>query len=145
MQKYNISYIPYKKNLVSRARELRRKTTKAENLFWNKVLKNKQLEKFKFTRQKPLSYFIVDFYCASLGLVIEIDGGVHSFQKIRDKERDNLLEQKFGLKVIRYKNEKVLNSIEKVTEDLVRRVQHMQPSPSLSLIRARGGGVVKSP
>ncbi|HEY4493945.1 MAG TPA: DUF559 domain-containing protein, partial [Candidatus Paceibacterota bacterium] len=88
MQKYNVPYIPYDKNLVSRARELRKETTAVEKLFWDKILKSKKLEKFKFTRQKPLDHFIVDFYCASLGLVIEIDGKIHNFQKIRDKERD---------------------------------------------------------
>ena len=95
----DFKFIPYDKNLVSRARELRKETTEAEKLFWNKILKNKKFVKFKFTRQKPLDYFIADFYCAKLCLVIEIDGEIHNFQKTRDKERDNLLEQKFGLKV----------------------------------------------
>ena len=118
----NFKFIPYDKNLVSRARELRKEITEAENLFWNKILKSKKLESFKFTRQKPLDHFIVDFYCAKLGLVIEVDGEIHDFQKARDKERDNLLEQKFGLKIIRYKNEEVLNNTEKILEDLVRRI-----------------------
>ena len=73
----NFKFIPYNKNLVSRARELRREATQAEKLFWNKVLKNKKFAGFKFTRQKPLDSFILDFYCASLGLAIEIDGKVH--------------------------------------------------------------------
>src|SRR3989344_8519526 len=107
MQKYNIPYIPYDKNLVSRARELRKEETETERKFWNEILKDEKLNKYKFTRQKPLDYFIVDFYCASLGLIIEIDGEIHTFQKARDKEKDNLLKQKFGLKIIRYKNEKV--------------------------------------
>ncbi|MBI2594820.1 MAG: endonuclease domain-containing protein [Candidatus Colwellbacteria bacterium] len=127
MQKYNIPYIPYDKNLVSRARELRKETTEAENLFWSKVLKNKKLAKFKFTRQKPLDCFIVDFYCASLGLAIEIDGAVHKFQKARDQERDNLLKQKFGLKIIRYTNEEVLNNMEKVFRDLLSKIQNATP------------------
>lgn len=126
MQKYNslkIPFIPYDKNLVSRARELRKETTEAENLFWNKVLKNKKLVSFKFTRQKPLDYFIVDFYCAKLGLVIEIDGEIHNFQKTRDKERDNILKQKFWMKIIRYTNQDVLNNTEKVTEDLIGKIK----------------------
>jgi len=119
----NIPFIPYDKNLVSRARELRKETTEAENLLWNKVLKNKKLAKFKFTRQKPLDNFIVDFYCASLGLVIEVDGEIHNFQKTRDIERDTMLRQKFGLKIIRYTNEEVLNGIDKIIEDLVNKTQ----------------------
>ncbi|MFA5791610.1 MAG: endonuclease domain-containing protein [Candidatus Paceibacterota bacterium] len=132
MQKYNsfkIPFIPYDKNLVSRARELRKETTETEKLFWNKILKNKKLVNLKFTRQKPLDYFIVDFYCASLSLIIEIDGKIHNFQKTRDKERDNLLKQKFGLKIIRYKNEEILNDTEKIVEDLVRKIKYMNSTP----------------
>lgn len=127
MQRLKIPYIPYDKNLVSRARELRKQNTEAESLFWNEVLKDKKLASFKFTRQKPLDNFIADFYCASLGLVIEIDGEIHNFQKARDKERDNVLKQKFGLKIIRYTNEEVLNSTEKVIEDLVNKIINTTP------------------
>lgn len=122
-----IPYIPYDKNLVSRARELRKETTKAEEVFWNKVLKNKKLEHLKFTTQKPLDNFIVDFYCAKISLVIEIDGVIHNFQKARDKERDNILKEKFGLNIIRYTNEEVLNNSEKIIEDLVKRLNTTHP------------------
>lgn len=118
----NIPYIPYNRNLVSRARELRKETTEAEKIFWNKILKNKKFADFKFTRQKPLDNFIVDFYCASLGLIIEIDGEIHNSQKSRDKERDNILKQKFGLRIIRYTNKEILEDIEKVIEELVKRI-----------------------
>ncbi len=124
MQEYNIPYIPYDKNLVSRARELRKETTEAERIFWDKVLKNKKLIDFKFTRQKPLDRFIVDFCCASLGLVIEIDGEIHNFQKIRDRERDNMLEQKYRLKIIRYTNEDVLHNTEKIVDELCAIIQN---------------------
>ena len=112
-------FIPYDKNLVSRARELRKSETEAEKKFWNVILKNKKLEKFKFTRQKPIGDFIVDFYCAKLKLAIEIDGGVHNFQDRRDIERDNILKNKFDLKIVRYKNEDVFSNSEKVLEDLI--------------------------
>ncbi|OGI65201.1 hypothetical protein A3A95_03885 [Candidatus Nomurabacteria bacterium RIFCSPLOWO2_01_FULL_39_18] len=125
--KNNIPYIPYDKNLVSRARELRKETTEAEKIFWETILKNKKLAEFKFTRQKPLDNFIVDFYCASLGLVVEIDGGIHDFQKERDKERDNLLKQKFGLRILRYRNEEVLENMERVKEDLIKRIKKTTP------------------
>jgi len=116
----NIPFVPYDKNLVSRAKELRKETTEAEKVFWGKILKDKRLIDLKFTRQKPIDHFIVDFYCASLHLIVEIDGEIHNYQKARDKERDNLLKQKFGLKIIRYTNAEILNNINKVVEDLVR-------------------------
>lgn len=116
-------FIPYDKRLISRAREFRKDTTEAEKIFWNKVLKNKKFTHLKFTRQKPLGNFIADFYCASLKLAIEIDGEIHTFQKARDKERDSLLEQKFGIKILRYKNKEILNDIERVIEDLKKRLK----------------------
>ena len=123
----NIPYVPYDKNLVSRAKELRKETTEAEKIFWGKILQNKKLKNLKFTRQKPIDHFIVDFYCANLRLIIEIDGEIHDFQKNRDMERDNILKQKFGLKIIRYKNEEVLNNVNKVTEDLIRKINTTPP------------------
>jgi len=126
----NFKFIPYDKNLVSRARELRKETTEAERLFWDKILKNKKLTGLKFTRQKPIDRFIVDFYCASLGLAIEIDGEIHVFQKARDRERDSILQQKFGLRIIRYTNEKVLSDVRKVAKDLIRKIQSLTPPAS---------------
>jgi very-short-patch-repair endonuclease len=126
MRKYNnlnIPYIPYDKNLVYRAKELRKEETEAEKVFWRNILKHKKLENFKFTRQKPIDCFIVDFFCSSLGVVIEIDGGVHDFQKNRDFERDRMLKQKFGLEIIRYSNKEVLENTESVLEDFIKRIE----------------------
>lgn len=66
--------------------------------------------------------FIVDFYCSELLLIIEIDGEVHDFQKQRDKERDNILKEKFGLRILRYSNEEVLIKTEWVLEDLIKKI-----------------------
>lgn len=119
----DFKFIPYDKKLVLKARELRREATEAEKLFWTSVLKDNSLAHLKFTRQKPLGHFIADFYCATLRLVIEVDGEVHTFQKARDRERDTILSQKFDLTVIRYTNEEVLEDVEKVKEDLMRRIK----------------------
>jgi len=112
-------FLPYDKNLVSRARELRKTETIAEKKFYSEILKNKKLSGYKFTRQKPIGNYIIDFYCAKLKLAIEIDGEVHVFQNSRDKERDNILKQEFGLKIIRYTNDDVLNNENKILNDLI--------------------------
>jgi len=117
----NYKYIPYNTSLVLLARELRKNATETEKIFWDKVLKNKKLKGLKFTRQKPLGNFIADFYCAKLGVIIEIDGEIHNFSKTRDAERDNLLVQEFGLKIVRYKKEEVLYNIERIIEDMIKR------------------------
>ena len=121
-------FLPYDKKLVSRARELRKEITPAENKFWTDILKDEKLIHLKFTRQKPIGNFIVDFYCAKFKLAIEVDGEIHKFQKVRDDERDNILKEKFGLRIIRYKNEGVLNYHEKVLEDLIKITTELERS-----------------
>ncbi|MCX6753113.1 MAG: DUF559 domain-containing protein [Candidatus Nomurabacteria bacterium] len=125
MQKYK--FLPYNKELILRAKELRKNQTEAEIKFWNEVLKNEKLKNFKFTTQKPIDNFIVDFYCSALGLIIEIDGNIHKFQKARDTERDNILKEKFGLRILRYTNEEVLNNAEFVLDDLIKRINTTHP------------------
>ena len=69
----------------------------------------------KFTRQKPLGRYIVDFYCASRRLVVEVDGDSHFGESgaTRDVERDAHL-QSSGLKVVRFTNEDVMQRFEAV-------------------------------
>ncbi|MCL4500404.1 MAG: endonuclease domain-containing protein [Deltaproteobacteria bacterium] len=66
--------------------------TDAERLFWMKV-RNKQLNGYQFYRQKNLGNYIVDFYCPSAKLIVEIDGGQHYSESgiIQDKIRDRYL------------------------------------------------------
>lgn len=61
--------------IFEKARKLRETMTPAEQILW-KYLKKRQLKGCKFRRQHPLSEFIADFYCHSLKLVIEVDGGI---------------------------------------------------------------------
>jgi len=69
----------------------------------------------KFRRQQIIDGFIVDFYCDSLGLCVEIDGGVHETEEQRnyDKLRDEALALR-DLKILRLKNEEVLNDKDSV-------------------------------
>ena len=89
------------------------------------MLGNKQLGNLKFTRQKPLDEYIVDFYCAELMLAIEIDGDTHADQAQYDKRRTENL-NKYGVKVIRYTNAEVLNNLEGVYQDLCDRISAMK-------------------
>ena len=98
--------------IQERARELRREMTPAEKLLWSR-LRNKQLNGLKFRRQHPLGPFIADFYCAARRLVVEVDGDIHDSQTERDAARTEQFEQ-YGYRVIRFRNEQVLNDIESV-------------------------------
>ena len=83
---------------ISLARELRKNQTATESILWQ-VLRNKQFKNCKFLRQLPLFYtygyretfFIADFYCRRLQLIIEIDGGIHDQQSNYDWIRSDLL------------------------------------------------------
>ncbi len=99
--------------LFRRAEELRARMTPAEEIFWNVIKVNEW--NLKFRRQHPLSNYIADFYCHSLKLVIELDGGYHENQdvKIYDAAREEHIRE-FGITVLRFKNEEVINNIEKV-------------------------------
>ena len=68
---------------------------------------------FKFRRQHPLAYFIVDFYCHAAKLVIEVDGAVHNLaeNKLADAERQSYIEEQ-GLQVIRFTNKEVFYNYE---------------------------------
>jgi very-short-patch-repair endonuclease len=72
-------------------------------------------------RQRPIDNFIVDFYCASLKLVIEIDGESHFTQqgKDYDEERTRILEG-YGITVVRFTNVDVLQNFEGVCRELAR-------------------------
>lgn len=88
--------------------------TEAEDILW-KHLRNKKLNGLKFRRQHPLDIFIADFYCHEKKLVIELDGGIHDIleQKEYDEGRTSELEGK-GFKVIRFRNEEIMNDLEDV-------------------------------
>ncbi|RPA68429.1 endonuclease domain-containing protein [Cyclobacteriaceae bacterium YHN15] len=97
-----------------RARELRKKMTLGESLFWNEVL-NKKFLGFKFRRQHPIGKFIADFYCHELKLVIEIDGDIHEFHDSKEYDQGRTYElEEFGLQVLRFQNEEVEKEMEKV-------------------------------
>ncbi len=117
----------YNQALTARARENRKNPTPAEKKLWYEVLQNGRLSGFKFIRQKPLDEFIVDFYCASLMLAIEIDGDSHAEQAGYDEYRTHKLNA-LGVRVLRYTNADVMNNLEGVYADLVMQVTGMAGS-----------------
>ncbi|MEW6491236.1 MAG: endonuclease domain-containing protein [Cyanobacteriota bacterium] len=96
------------------ARQMRHEPTLAEKQLWQK-LRNKQLLGFKFRRQHSIDRFIADFYCAEVGLVVEVDGSIHDYTQEEDALRQEFLES-LGLRVLRFSNAEVLNSIDGVLE-----------------------------
>ena len=97
--------LPYKRQLILRAKELRKDATKQEKHLWYDFLKDYPV---RFQRQKTIDTFIADFYCYKARLVIELDGGQHFTQAglEYDMMRSGVLER-YGLEVIRFTNREV--------------------------------------
>jgi len=82
------------------------------------VLRNRNLGEYKFRRQHPIGYFIVDFYCAKARLVIEVDGDSHAAQEDYDQARTDWLNDR-GYTVIRFTNLDVKENISAVAEAIL--------------------------
>jgi adenine-specific DNA methylase/very-short-patch-repair endonuclease len=122
------------KRMIEIARQLRREQTKSEAILWG-ALRNRQLEGRKFRRQYPIGKFVVDFYCDSEGLVVEVDGAIHQQQEELDRQRQELLES-LGLRFVRLKAEQVETNLANALET----IRHQLLPPSNLGREARGEG-----
>jgi very-short-patch-repair endonuclease len=105
-------------------RELRKRSTQSERLFWHAVRNRKVLGK-KFLRQYPIlfmhidkkTFFIADFYCHENRLVVEIDGKNHDYQRDYDELRTYIINN-LDIEVVRFRNEEIERNISSVLERL---------------------------
>ena len=102
--------------LVGRARSMRKEPTEEENKLWNLYLKK---IKPRFVRQKIIGSYIVDFYCAKLKLIIEIDGVQHYYEENEEyeKRREEFL-QRAGYKLLRFYNSDVNKNLSNTEETI---------------------------
>ena len=106
----------YQSRLNSYARKLRQDGNLSEVLLWNELKKDKL--GYRFLRQKPIEKHIVDFYCHSLNLAIEIDGAASHDNKIeKDEARQKTLES-LGLRVIRFRDADVRYNLGAIVESI---------------------------
>ena len=130
--------IRYNASLKPKAQELRRNSTKQENHLWYDFLKNHPCQ---FRRQKQFDRYIVDFYCGSANLAIELDGAPHFTQegRIHDRARDAHFES-IGLRVIRFTNSEVDEHFDEVCTRINRELSICTAPFSQSLpLRGEGG------
>ncbi len=101
--------------MQARAKQFRQTMTPAEKKLWQH-LRNGQLNGAWFRRQHAVGPYIVDFFCATAKLVVEVDGDSHgdSEQARRDAERTRWLNEQKDYRVIRFWNSEVLKNIEAV-------------------------------
>jgi leucyl-tRNA synthetase len=116
-------------HLKSFRRELRKNLTPAEAKLWT-CLKEKQLDGRKFRRQHSVGGYILDFYCPSENLAIELDGEGHNQANVidYDVERTLFIEQ-FGIKVLRFENKLVFDQNENVLEEIRRNFNWRKDHP----------------
>nr|WP_308430005.1 DUF559 domain-containing protein [Salegentibacter mishustinae] len=107
-----------RKELKEYRKFLRENMTLAEAFLWN-FLKAKKLEGKRFTRQHSIGNYIVDFYCASEKLIVELDGQAHLNSTIEEKDfkRTRYLES-LGFNVIRFENKMVFDFLPTVLKEI---------------------------
>ena len=118
----------YNKKLIPNAKTLRKNMTKEERHLWYDFLKELPV---MVHRQKVIGPYIVDFYIASIKMVIELDGSQH-YEKdglLADYERDAYLNSR-GITVQRYANSDVNRCFDAVCQDIWNKVFGTEePSP----------------
>jgi len=122
----------YSIHLQPLANKLRKNMTKAEACLWKYALKARKMKGYRFRRQRPVFNYIADFMCIELKLVIEVDGWTHSFFDDvyeKDDKKDRKLKEA-GFRVVRIKDEAVLNDIDLVIlhiEDVIEEIEKSDP------------------
>jgi len=105
---------------VERARELRRRMTPPEMRLWAH-LRGKRLAGLKFRRQHPIGPYILDFYCASAKLAVEVDGRGHErLDRISHDRRRTLWLRERNIRVIRLAAESVRTELDGVLDFIAR-------------------------
>ena len=128
----------YKKSNIPLAGQLRKDMTPWERKLWYEYLREYPV---RFQRQKAIGDYIVDFYCAKAGLVVELDGGGHyePEQMQADAIRTQELE-KMNLQVLRICNLDVDKNLAGVCEYIDLAVRERLPLMREVARRSRDGG-----
>jgi very-short-patch-repair endonuclease len=117
--------LPLPAEALAFARDLRHGTTDAEQRLWF-LLRDRRLGGFKFRRQHPCPPYVLDFYCDAQRLAIELDGGQHLDDMVRDVRRDAFL-RGHGIRVLRFWNDVVFKETENVLEAIWQGLQQELP------------------
>jgi very-short-patch-repair endonuclease len=121
-------FLPYNPKLKEKARQLRKNSTLAEILLWQR-LKRKQLKGYDFHRQKPIGNYIVDFFCPQLMLAIEIDGSTHEGKEQYDIKKQKQLER-LGIHFLRFGDHQVKINLEGVIIEIENWIAKNKKLPS---------------
>ena len=124
----------YNRLPTERARGLRNHATPAERKLWS-ALNNRKLGGVRFNRQVPIGPFICDLVARTQRLIVEVDGGQHSENRLSDEKRTVFLQSK-GYRVLRFWNNDVIGNLEGVVTTIANALIDNPSSPP----PARAGG-----
>ena len=112
-------------SLLSNARNLRKNMTKEERHLWYDFLRDCG---YRFRRQEIIGNFIVDFFCSSAKLIIELDGSQHCLPEnmVKDDERTRYLNSQ-GFRVIRFSNLDIIENFQGVCEYILSELEKDEP------------------
>lgn len=116
--------IHYRKDLKSKAHQLRTHQTYGELTLWSR-LRRRQLLNYKFIRQKPIQNYIVDFFCKELNLIIEVNGTSHDIKMDYDQNRQSELES-LRLHVLNFTDYDCRRRTTDVLETIVMKIQEIE-------------------
>ena len=119
--------IPKDNAQLENARRLRREMTPHERKLWYLFLRKYPVKVYK---QRIIGRYIVDFYCASAKLVIEVDGSQHYDPQgmVCDAERSAFLTE-LGLEVLRFSNRDIDRDFRGVCEHIDFTIQKRRQDP----------------
>lgn len=115
----------------TRAKALRKDMSEPEVMLWSR-LRGRSEGRPTFRRQHPIGSIIVNFYCPSARLVVEVDGSTHwsDAARERDRARDHWLERQ-GMVVIRIEASKIYRELSCVVDGILRRACELRGEPPL--------------
>jgi very-short-patch-repair endonuclease len=138
--------------MTSRARAMRKAMTEPEVILWSR-LRGRGPEGLRFRRQHPIGWVILDFYCPSARLAVEVDGSSHFEDEalVRDASRDRWLRGQ-GIEVMRLPASSVCRDLDNVVDGIVRlaetrqaEIQRIRPAPSTTGSSAGGPPPASAP
>ena len=126
--------------IANRARALRKEMSEPEVMLWSR-LRGRGPDRPTFRRQHPLGGIILDFFCPSARLAVEVDGRTHwdEAAQAKDVARDRWLAEQ-GIEVIRIPASWIYRDLSRVADTILLRAEARCARPAPSTARSTAGG-----
>jgi len=118
----------YLRKMKGIRKTLRENATNSEKILWQH-LRKMQLG-FKFRRQVSIGFFVFDFYCKTVNLAIDVDGGIHNKIDVneRDRIRQEIIESD-SVVFLRFTNEEINANLDAVLDEIKNKYTELSAPP----------------